>query len=275
MVKKARGNGWRDKWFRTNDGPREVGPEVPLGWHLFEAHMTGCRKAERNSEQRTSYKDHLFEHLAKADQPERACWSAVFMYFREAVKEIVNKEVTAITFPEKSMERGRYVPYEENSGSAPQTQIEIAEIEGIAAQDGILWGMGVIEEHSDEDLRKFLSDDLLKYALGELNSREKLMIYFLQHEVTLNRIPFDNAAVQSAAGTKRFQVLYDDVKKLSEKLFQFSKSLLTTDKMIDSDVDTYECRLLVAMLLKVLLPEINKWAVAENLPQPPFFLGNK
>jgi hypothetical protein len=33
--------------------------------------------------------------------------------------------------------------------------------------------------------------------------------------------------------------------------------------------------LLVAMLLKEVLPEINKWAVAENLPQPPFFLGNK
>ncbi len=281
MVRKVRGNGWRDKWFRMNDLPCRFDENVPLGWHLFEAHMGGSRKADRDLEQKTSYKDRLFQHLAKADKPENACWAAVFMYFREAVKQIVNEEVTAITFPESRNERGTYVPYDESDKSpaySARTQGEVAEVERIGSQDDIPTEMGFLVSHEDEDedededLKRRVSGDLVTHVFQGLSSREKLIVYFLLHKVTLNRIPLDNPVVQSAAGTHRFQALYDDVKKLSAKLLTVAHSCLKTDYMRDANVnpDPYETLLLRKMLRRALMPKINAWAEAENLPQPPF-----
>jgi hypothetical protein len=278
MVRKVRGNGWRDKWFRANEGSREMGGTVPLGWHLFEAHMGGCRKAERNSQQKTAYKDDLFQRLEKADRPEDACWASVFGYFRSAVKDIVQKEVTAITFPEARSERGRYVPYDENdknSASSARTQGEVAELEKIAVLDDVLDGMDILEVQHDKDLEARLSDEFVDDAFGELSSRGKLIVYFRLHDVTLNRLPLGNPAVQRAAGTHRFQALYDDVRTLREKLFTLAKSRLKTDSMINSDIHPYECMLLAKMLLIAMLPKINAWAEAENLPRPPFLAGNE
>jgi len=40
--------------------------------------------------------------------------------------------------------------------------------------------------------------------------------------------------------------------------------------MTPADVDPYEVLSVLQLLFKKLVPKINAWAEAENLPQPPF-----
>jgi len=239
--------------------------------------MTRHRKVEADQGQSTSYKDWMFQRLAEAENPHNACWRAVETRLLSALKEIVRDEVTAVTFPDSAEKRGAYVPYDKGvfeSSETVKTQSEQAETEKNWGADEILGGIA-LQLGGDEDLERLLSDNLVDYAFAELEPRQKLILFFRQHEVRLNRIPFDNSTVREVAGTGRFQALYDEVDRIRDVLLNLAKSFLKTSTMSDADVDPYETMLLVKMLLKALMPKINDWAQAENLPHPPFFEGNK
>lgn len=265
MVVKLRANGWTDKWFHANQSADGAGGRVPLAWHVFESYMTSRHRLKADQAQGTVYKDWMFQILAAADDPAKACWRAVSTRLLSALKEIVRTEVTAVTFPDDHKNKGTYEPID---GVAPA--------EGHLDEDADLPGSDLLgsvtagETAGEEDLVRLVSDSFADYVLGDLDPRQKLILYFRAHEVSFNRIPFALPAVRRLADTARFQTLYASVKPLQDKLAGFAAARLQTEAMTPADVDPYEVLSVLQLLFKKLVPKINAWAEAENLPQPPF-----
>jgi hypothetical protein len=259
LTKEVRKNGWTDKWFKSNQ-IKDYEPEgVPVAWHMFEAYMTKRRAVVAGQGQGTVYKDWMFELLAHAECPEKACWNLVRTRFLSALKEIVNTEITVVTFPDKHTDRGSYVSYDE-----PVSE------EGHACKGESLPDLGSVEPYNDVDLERLVSADSVQYAFKGLDDRQRTLLFFRLCGITLNRIPFDNDVACRLLRTRRFQGLYEVEREVRASLLEVAKSLLKTGTTKDSDIEPFEIMLLAKMLLMALTPKIREWAIAENLPQPSF-----
>jgi hypothetical protein len=265
----AQFNGWGAWWIRVNEPApgSNAGPRVPIVWAVFESHMTSSGKVQRGESQSVCYKDQMFQSLAVARNPTALLWSYGHKAFHSALREIVNKE-TWSSFGKKEVRDehgGAVIHADPDDSGANQAQT-------LATPGGWLW-----EPPLDDapDIAARLTDDFLEYAYGELSDRQKVMCFYVSIGVGFSVIPLDDPAVQRAAGTRRFQALYEEAEPFSERLITLAKSRLKTDAMGDADVDPYDAMLLVRMLLRALIPKIKEWAEAENFPQPPFSRGNK
>jgi hypothetical protein len=204
----------------------------------------------------------MFQSLAVARNPAALLWSYGHKAFHSALREIVSKETWSNFGSKKAREvHGLTVVHASPDDDGPGEQ-----------RSGVKKGGWLWEPPLDDapDIAALLNDDFLEYAFGEISGRQRVMCFFLWHDVGLSAIPLDHSSVRKAAGTKRFKAFYEEAEPLSHRLTILAKSRLKTGSMSDADVDPHEALLLVRMLLRALMPKINAWAEAENLPQPPF-----
>ena len=217
--------------------------------------MTSRRTLKRTDRETVAYKDRMFEALDSARSPAAVLWTYGYNAFLSALKEVVKSET-----------------WQKGGGRVEPEKPAGMEVESTATPSGWKWCSPVDEE---VDLKHYLSEDFVQYAFGELDNRQRCVIFFLLNEVGLNDLRLKAERLVNLTGTARHQALYETKTQLSSCLTNLLRVRLAGEKRKVSDVDAWEVAILSKMLLPRLAAKCSEWAKENGLWDALFLPENK